>query len=62
MFFFVEQLHSLGQLIKVVREAQMDHIVDSLIHLSGSQEEEIRDIAGLGAIHEQLIPIYSKYA
>ncbi|GJJ09394.1 hypothetical protein Clacol_003616 [Clathrus columnatus] len=37
----------LGRLIKVVREAQMDHIVDSLIDFSGSQEEELRDIAGL---------------
>ncbi|KAF8588484.1 TIP120-domain-containing protein [Ramaria rubella] len=37
----------LGQLIKIVREPQMDYVVDSLIDFSGSQEEELRDIAGL---------------
>lgn len=26
----------------------MDHIVDTLIDYSGSQDEELRDIAGLG--------------
>ncbi|KIJ45062.1 hypothetical protein M422DRAFT_167119 [Sphaerobolus stellatus SS14] len=37
----------LGQLIKIIRESQMDYVVDSLIDFSGSQEEELRDIAGL---------------
>ncbi|KAF8525252.1 armadillo-type protein [Hysterangium stoloniferum] len=37
----------LGQLIKIIREAQINFVVDSLIDFSGSQEEELRDIASL---------------
>jgi hypothetical protein len=39
---------SLGALIKIVRESQMELIVSKLIDFSGSKDEEIRDIAGLG--------------
>lgn len=38
----------LGQLIKIIREAQMVIVVDKLIDFSSSQDEELRDIAGLG--------------
>jgi len=41
-------MNSLGQLIKIIKENQMDYVVDSLIDFSGSSEEELRDIAGLG--------------
>ncbi|KDQ17665.1 hypothetical protein BOTBODRAFT_172104 [Botryobasidium botryosum FD-172 SS1] len=37
----------LGQLIKIVRENQMNIIVDKLIEYSGGKDEELRDIAGL---------------
>ena len=40
---------SLGQLIKIIREAQMVFVVDKLIEFSSGQEDELRDIAGLGA-------------
>lgn len=39
---------SLGALIKIVRESQMEYIIDKLIDFSGSKDEELRDIAGLG--------------
>lgn len=39
---------SLGVLIKVVRETQMEYIIQKLVQLSGSKEGELRDIAGLG--------------
>lgn len=39
---------SLGQLIKVVRPAQMDTTIDQLIEYSGGKDDELRDIAGLG--------------
>lgn len=41
-------LSSLGQLIKVVRPAQMDSTIDQLIEYSGGKDDELRDIAGLG--------------
>lgn len=41
-------LYSLGQLIKVVRPAQMDLTIDQLIEYSGGKDDELRDIAGLG--------------
>ena len=39
---------SLGQLIKIIREAQMDFVVDKLIDFSASKDDELRDISGLG--------------
>ena len=39
---------SLGTLIKIVRESQMEFIVVRLIDFSGSKDDELRDIAGLG--------------
>lgn len=41
--------HSLGQLIKIIRQPQMETVVDKLIDFSGGQDEELRDISGLGA-------------
>lgn len=41
-------IHSLGVLIKIVRESQMEVIIGKLIEFSGSKDEELRDIAGLG--------------
>ncbi|KDQ53024.1 hypothetical protein JAAARDRAFT_137841 [Jaapia argillacea MUCL 33604] len=37
----------LGQLIKIIREPQMDHVVDQLIEFSSSKDDELRDISGL---------------
>ncbi|EIW86241.1 TIP120-domain-containing protein [Coniophora puteana RWD-64-598 SS2] len=37
----------LGQLIKIIRESQMDLVVDSLINFSVGKDEELRDISGL---------------
>lgn len=42
-------LHSLGQLIKIIRQSQMETVVDKLIDFSGGKDEELRDISGLGA-------------
>jgi cullin-associated NEDD8-dissociated protein 1 len=39
---------SLGVLSKVVRENQMELIMDKLIELFGNKDDETRDIAGLG--------------
>lgn len=41
-------LCSLGQLIKIIRQPQMETVVDKLIDFSGGQDEELRDISGLG--------------
>ncbi|KAG6854208.1 hypothetical protein C0991_009521 [Blastosporella zonata] len=38
----------LGQLIKIIRQPQMEIVVDKLIEFSGGQDEELRDISGLG--------------
>lgn len=45
----VDASRSLGQLIKIVRESQMELVVDKLIDFSTAKDEELRDIAGLGA-------------
>ncbi|KAG6819791.1 hypothetical protein H0H93_008643 [Arthromyces matolae] len=37
----------LGQLIKIIRQPQMETVVDKLIEFSGGQDEELRDISGL---------------
>ncbi|KAF8329094.1 TIP120-domain-containing protein [Cantharellus anzutake] len=37
----------LGQLVKCIREAQMNTAVDSLIDFIGGKDDELRDIAGL---------------
>jgi cullin-associated NEDD8-dissociated protein 1 len=41
--------YSLGQLIKILRQTQMELVVDKLIEFSGGQDEELRDISGLGS-------------
>ena len=41
---------SLGQLIKIIREPQMEFVVDKLIDYSGGKDEELRDISGLGML------------
>ncbi|HEV7736411.1 MAG TPA: hypothetical protein VGO47_03430 [Chlamydiales bacterium] len=41
----------------------MDYVVDALIDFSGSQEEELRDIAGLGWFSsKERMPFISSYA
>ncbi|KAI0344168.1 ARM repeat-containing protein [Trametopsis cervina] len=42
-----QAVKTLGQLIKIIRESQMVMVVDKLIDFSSSQDEELRDIAGL---------------
>ncbi|PPQ69227.1 hypothetical protein CVT25_006944 [Psilocybe cyanescens] len=37
----------LGQLIKILRQVQMELVVDKLIEFSGGNDEELRDISGL---------------
>ncbi|TFK28383.1 TIP120-domain-containing protein [Coprinopsis marcescibilis] len=37
----------LGQLIKILRQPQMEMVVDKLIEYSGGKDEELRDISGL---------------
>jgi hypothetical protein len=44
----LKQCDSLGQLIKIIREVQMDFVVDKLIDFSASKDDELRDISGLG--------------
>jgi cullin-associated NEDD8-dissociated protein 1 len=43
-----QRFFSLGQLIKIIRESQMEFVVDKLIDYSGGKDEELRDISGLG--------------
>jgi hypothetical protein len=45
---------SLGQLIKIIRETQMELVVDSLINFSVGKDDELRDISGLGGILRSL--------
>ncbi|KAI0825335.1 ARM repeat-containing protein [Trametes gibbosa] len=37
----------LGQLVKIIRESQMEYVVDKLIDFSAGKDEELRDISGL---------------
>ncbi|KAI0063091.1 TIP120-domain-containing protein [Artomyces pyxidatus] len=37
----------LGQLIKIIRESQMELVVDKLTEFSSSEDQELRDISGL---------------
>jgi cullin-associated NEDD8-dissociated protein 1 len=46
--FFLKVVESLGQLIKILRQTQMELVVDKLIDFSGGKDEELRDISGLG--------------
>ena len=39
---------SIGQLIKSIREPQMNTVIDSLVEFIGGKDDELRDIAGLG--------------
>jgi cullin-associated NEDD8-dissociated protein 1 len=41
---------SLGQLIKILRQSQMEVVVDKLIDFSGGKDEELRDISALGMV------------
>lgn len=41
-------LHSLGVLVRRVRERQMQVVIDYLVSCISSKEEEVRDIAALG--------------
>ena len=47
---------SLGQLIKIIRESQMELVVDKLTEFSSSTDEELRDISGLGMFRSSLMP------
>ena len=47
---------SLGQLIKIIREPQMELVVDKLTEFSSSTDEELRDISGLGTFRLTLTP------
>ena len=44
-----DALVSLGQLIKILGEAQMAYVVDQLIMFLSGKDDELRDISGLGA-------------
>jgi cullin-associated NEDD8-dissociated protein 1 len=39
---------SLGQLIKIINDNQMNYVVDQLIEFLSGKEDELRDISGLG--------------
>ncbi|EPQ61385.1 hypothetical protein GLOTRDRAFT_30890 [Gloeophyllum trabeum ATCC 11539] len=41
------QAVNLGQLIKIIRETQMDFVIDQLIEFSSGKDDELRDISGL---------------
>ena len=49
---------SLGQLIKIIRESQMELVVDKLTEFSSSSDEELRDISGLGISHSRRIGLF----
>lgn len=44
----MREVVSLGQLVKIIRESQMEYVVDKLIDFSAGKDEELRDISGLG--------------
>jgi cullin-associated NEDD8-dissociated protein 1 len=46
----------LGQLIKIIRQPQMETVVDKLIEFSGGKDEELRDISSLGMQIIQKLP------
>ena len=48
LFYTPDRRSSLGQLIKIIREPQMELVVDKLTEFSSSTDEELRDISGLG--------------
>jgi len=52
---YPDRRSSLGQLIKIIREPQMELVVDKLTEFSSSTDEELRDISGLG------IPYYPSF-
>jgi hypothetical protein len=47
--------HSLGQLIKVINDNQMNYVIDELITYLSNKEDEIRDIAGLGTSYYRFL-------
>ena len=51
---------SLGQLIKIIREAHMEVVVDKLIIFFSSKEDELRDISGLGVWHSSFLYLVAK--
>lgn len=55
----VEKWASLGQLIKIIREAQMDFVVEKLIDFSASKDDELRDISGLGEYTKVVVSVTS---
>ena len=42
-------------MIKILKQTQMELVVDKLIDFSGGKDEELRDISGLGEYLEHLI-------
>jgi hypothetical protein len=40
---------SLGQLIKIIREPQLESVIEKLIDFSAGKDDELRDISGLGS-------------
>jgi hypothetical protein len=46
---------SLGQLIKILRQTQMEIVVDKLIDFSGGKDEELRDISALGKFSSRFL-------
>ena len=51
--FYPNVVGSLGQLIKILRQTQMELVVDKLIDFSGGKDEELRDISGLGTCSDR---------
>jgi hypothetical protein len=44
---------SLGQLSKILRDSHQDYVMDKLIGFFSGQEDELRDVAGAGRLHNQ---------
>lgn len=55
LYFLHLNTFSLGQLIKIIRESQMDFVVDKLIDFSSNKDEELRDISSLGSTFRLLV-------
>lgn len=59
----VLNISSLGQLIKIIRESQMDFVVDKLIDFSSNKDEELRDISSLGSMFPSFgLPFLTAYS
>ncbi|KAG8827763.1 hypothetical protein FRC19_000772 [Serendipita sp. 401] len=45
-----QAVQCLGQLTKILRDSHQDFVIEKLISLFNGKDDELRDVAGLGAV------------